>query len=74
METKKQRIDGKTAINIAQRELLHVKKEHMWILSSFCYEYGIPVYHIKAYEDLTVYEIIMDALSGTILKKTENCP
>lgn len=74
METMKQGIIGKTAITIAQKEIPHVNRENMWVFSLFCYEYGIPVYQIKAYGDLTCYDIIIDALTGTVLKITESCP
>ena len=34
---------------------------------------GIPVYLLKAYADLTSYDIILDARNGNIIKRTERC-
>ena len=76
METTGQtiRISRETAKNIAQKELPQIEKEHMWIFPAFYYRAGIPVYRVKAYKDLTVYDLIMDSTNGKILCRTESCP
>ena len=76
MEAMKQsnRISRETVMSIAGRELPRVEKIHLWVFSAFSYEEGIPVYRLKAYADLTAYDIILDARNGNVLKRTERCP
>ena len=68
---KKKYISKEEAACIARREYSQVKWENLWIFSGFCYEYGLPVYQIKAYNELSGYEMILDAADGSVLKKTE---
>ena len=68
------RISRETAMRIAGRELPRAEKSHLWIFPAFSYEEGIPVYLLKAYVDLTSYDIILDARNGNVLKRTERCP
>ncbi len=58
------RISRETAMQIAGRELPQVEKIHLWVFPAFSYEEGIPVYLLKAYADLTSYDIILDARNG----------
>ena len=61
------------AMQIAGRELPRVEKIHLWVFPAFSYEEGILVYLLKAYADLTSYDIILDARNGNIIKRTERC-
>ena len=67
------RISREAAMQIAGRELPRVEKIHLWVFPAFSYEEGIPVYLLKAYADLTSYDIILDARNGNIIKRTERC-
>ena len=71
------RISREAAMQIAGRELPRVEKIHLWVFPAFSpafsYEEGIPVYLLKAYADLTYYDIILDARNGNIIKRTERC-
>lgn len=67
------RISREAAMQIAGRELARVEKIHLWVFPAFSYEEGIPVYLLKAYADLTSYDIILDARNGNIIKRTERC-
>ena len=67
------RISREAAMQIAGRELPRVEKIHLWVFPALSYEEGIPVYLLKAYADLTSYDIILDARNGNIIKRTERC-
>lgn len=71
---KRQWIDREAAGEIAKRELPQIPREQLWILRAYSYEYGTLVYQIKAYEELTAYDIIIDAYRGNVLLRTESCP
>ena len=71
---KQQWIDREAAGEIAKRELPQIPWEQIWILRAYSSEYGTPVYQIRAYGELTAYDIIIDAYQGTLLQRTESCP
>ena len=71
---KQQWIDREAAVEIAKRELPQIPQEQIWILRAYSYEYGTSVYQIRAYRELTAYDIIIDAYYGTLLQRTESCP
>ena len=71
---KRQWIDREAAGEIAQRELPQIPREQIWILRVYSYEYGTPVYQIRAYGELTAYDSIIDAYQGAVLRRTEICP
>ena len=66
------RIDEQTAEIIARKELPQVKKECLWVFSDFFYDYGIPVYRVRACHASTLYDLIIDVKDGRILKRKEN--
>mgnify|MGYP007128037142 CR=1 FL=1 len=49
------------------------RKDPFMGFPALSYEEGIPVYLLKAYADLTSYDIILDARNGNIIKRTERC-
>lgn len=70
---KRQWLDRKAVGRIAERELPKLSQEQIWILKAYSYEYGTSVYRITAYGELVVYDIIIDAYQGELLKKTVSC-
>ena len=51
------RISRETAMQIAGRELPRVEKIHLWVFPALTDEEGLPVYLLKAYADLTSYDL-----------------
>ena len=68
------RISRETAMAIADRELPGADKPHLWVFPAFSYEEGVPVYRLKAYANLTAYDITLDARNGNVIKRTQRCP
>lgn len=68
------RISRETVMSIAGRELPGVDKPHLWVFPAFSYEEGIPVCRLKAYANLTAYDITLDARNGNVIKRTQRCP
>ena len=68
------RISMETAMAIADRELPGADKPHLWVFPAFSYDEGIPVYRLKAYANLTAYDITLDARNGNVIKRTQRCP